>query len=102
VAKIPIRIDVNGAPVPQFQNVNPKDKVYWVSDDANQTWFISFDSPALEHFFANDNGNGETKKITMRKKKGTYNYLVSSSNDPTLSTKGKAGIFSGGGIIVDA
>jgi hypothetical protein len=101
VAKVPIAIDTNGSPTPQYAHVRKGDQVVWIADDPTQTWYIRFSSPFLEDFIVNDQ-HGKTKPKNVRKALGNYPYTVSASSDPLLSRSVLRPFTSGGGIIVDA
>ena len=67
-------------------HVSHGDKIYWVAEDPTQTWFIYVDTPFVAHVISTDpNNNGESIRLKVRRRVGTYHYLISSSDDPTLA-----------------
>ena len=109
----PITIAADGTTLPV--HVNHGDVIYWKATPVNGVypmWFIIFPSPFIEHFIVTDPRNGQSGLFTVRKTKGTYSYVVSSVNDPTIAQIEKAeesgrkrspvNVVGGGGIIIDS
>ena len=101
-----IPIDANGNAPTTPLHVSHGDKVYWKADDPSQTWYISFDSPFVDHaVFTDPSHSGKSIVLKVRKRLGYYSYTVSDSSDPTLSSKTSRKKLrittSGGGIIID-
>jgi hypothetical protein len=100
--QVPIQIDPNGNVSTTPVHVNHGDKVFWVAQDPTQAWFIYVDTPFVDHvIFTDPNNNGESKRLKVRKRVGTYYYTVSDSDDPTLLGTKRSILTSGGGIIID-
>jgi hypothetical protein len=101
MATVTIRVDASDTPNPQYQPASHGDKIVWKSTaNPPRTFYIIFNSPFTENTIKNDNGNGETKPLTVRKALGYYPYVVSDAPDPSLATKAAVRPLTGGGGII--